>query len=444
MNKLSGYSFYPATCVMGIFCITLAGCLRSEQNSSQQGEDRADRAADSTFQKKDPPPQEIDPSILANRTFEEAPMLAARVAAGELPPVSQRLPENPMVIVPVDSIGTYGGTIQQILGSDIDEESTIRKTLSENLMQYAKPVPTHLIVNLAESYEFKDEGRSIIFNIRKGVKWSDGAPFTVDDILFWYEDMTLNDEARYAPLFPSRWTSRGKPLGMEKIDDHTLRIFSQEPLGMIFRTLSFDHLAIPKHIFAQHHPRYNTKADYQSFRSMTSDGQLAFEPGIPRLSAWVPAEWVHGQKAVFERNPYYWKVDTEGNQLPYADRLEFTILRSPDIAFLKLINGEIDLYSKSLTDVSQYTMLKVEENKGNLITRKNAPRLTIAFYLNWDAPNIHLGRAFRNRSVRIALSHAINRLELNELQYQGRLVPVGYSFSPSSPWYSAALSIRSE
>ena len=77
---------------MGIFCITLAGCLRSEQNSSQQGEDRADRAADSTFQKKDPPPQEIDPSILANRTFEEAPMLAARVAAGELPPVSQRLP----------------------------------------------------------------------------------------------------------------------------------------------------------------------------------------------------------------------------------------------------------------------------------------------------------------------------------------------------------------
>ncbi len=437
MNKLAGYFIYPTACAIGIFGLSFAGCIKSEQYSGQEGKGRADSAVHISYQKKGPPPQEIDPSILANRTFKEAPMLAAKVAAGELPPVSQRLPENPMVIIPVDSIGTYGGTLQQIIESDINEESTIRKTLSENLMQYAKPVPTQLQINLAQSYEFEDEGRSVIFKIRKGVKWSDGAPFTVDDILFWYEDMTLNEKARYAPLFPSRWTSRGKPLGMEKIDDHTLRIFADEPLGMVLRTLSFDHLAIPKHIFSEHHPRYNPKADYQSFRSMTSDGQLAYEPGIPRLSAWVPVEWVHGQKAVYERNPYYWKVDTEGNQLPYADWHEFTILRNPDIAFLKLINGEIDLYSKSLTDPSKYSLLKIEENKGGLITNKTASRLNVAFYFNWDVPNVSLRQAFRNRSVRIALSHAINRSEISEFQFQGHLEPVGYSFSPSSPWYSA-------
>ncbi len=420
-----------------IFSLSLFGCLRSDRESGTLKEGGRDSVPESSaFKQKGPPPSKIDPSILATRAFKEAPMLTARVAAGELPPVSERLPENPMVIVPVESIGNYGGTIHQVIASDINEESTIRKTLSENLMQYAKPTPTHLKVNLAESYEFKDEGRSVIFKIRKGVKWSDGAPFTVEDILFWYEDMTLNDEARYAPLFPSRWTSRGKPLGMEKIDDHTLRIFADEPLGMIFTTLSFDQLAIPKHIFAQHHPRYNPSADYKSFQAMTSDGQLAFQPGIPRLSAWVPVEWIHGQKAIFERNPYYWKVDTEGNQLPYADWHDFAILSNPDIAFLKLINGELDLYSKTLTDTNKFTMLKTEEKKGRIKVRKTAPRLSVAFFLNWDAPNPNLRRAFRNRDVRIALSHAINREEISELQNQGMLEPVGYSFSPSSPWFS--------
>jgi peptide/nickel transport system substrate-binding protein len=382
-------------------------------------------------------PRDIDPDLLENRSFREAPMLADRVSEGKLPPVSERLPENPRVIVPVEKTGTYGGTLYRNLTSDINEESTIRKTLNDSLMEYPRDGPGNPRVNFAESYEFTDQGRSVVFKLRKGTYWSDGAPFTVDDILFWYEDMTLDDEARNAPLFPSRWTSGGNPVGMEKVDDYTLKIYSDRKLGMILRTLCFDHFASPKHVLAPFHPRYDPAASYRDFRTRTTAGQMAFSPEIPRLSAFVPVEWTKSRKVVFERNPYYWKIDTEGNQLPYIDRIEFSIVRNPDLALLKFTNGETDIFDKSLNDVSIYNMLNDIEKDGVGITiRKTEKSLSPVLYLNWDAPDPNVRTAFRERKVRMALSHAINRLEIGGLLNFGLLEPVGFSFSPSSIWYS--------
>jgi peptide/nickel transport system substrate-binding protein len=398
----------------------------SEENAAA-GQDRPNTAAS----------REIAPDLLENRNFHEAPMLADRVAEGELPPVSERLPENPRVIVPVERTGVYGGTLYRLLTSDINEESTIRKTLNDSLMEYPRDGPGNPRVNFAESFEFSDGGRSVIFKLRKGTRWSDGAPFTVDDILFWYEDMTLDDEARNAPLFPSRWTSGGSPVGMEKVGDYTLKIFSDRKLGMILRTLCFDHFAAPKHVLAPFHPKYNAEADYRDFRSRTTAGQMAFSPDIPRLSAYVPVEWIRSRKVIFERNPYYWKIDNKGNQLPYVDRIEFSIVRNLDLALLKFSNGEIDIYDKSLSDVSVYNMLTDVEKDGVGITiRKTEASLVPVLYLNWDAPDPNVRAAFRERDVRIALSHAINRLEIGGILNFGMLEPVGFSFSPSSVWYS--------
>ncbi len=379
-------------------------------------------------------PREIDPSILAHRNFKEAPMLAAHVEAGELPPVSQRLPDNPHVITPVERIGSYGGTITRRLASDINDETAVRKTLSESLMEYERPVPGKPQLNLAESYEFLDQGRTAIFRLRKGLRWSDGVPFTVDDILFWYEDMTLDENALYDPLFPTRWTSGGKPVRMSKVDDYTLKISADESLGKILRTLCHDHIALPKHVFAQYHPKYNPEASYSDLKKRTTYGQLAFEPGIPRLSAWVPVKWEHGQKALYERNPYYWKVDTEGNQLPYADHLEFVILSNSEIALLKFMNGEIDLFDYSVSD--NFSMLKGKENEGQIKVQLTATRPLIALFLNWDAPNPALRQAFRRQEVRIALSHALNRREISDILENGLLEPIGFSLSRASPWYS--------
>ena len=91
-------------------------------------------------------------------------------------------------------------------------------------MGFSRPMPDRIELNLAESYEFRDEGRTALFRIRKGVKWSDGVPFTVDDILFWYYDMTFDESARDLPLPPSTWLIDNKPIKLEKIDDHTLKV----------------------------------------------------------------------------------------------------------------------------------------------------------------------------------------------------------------------------
>ncbi len=184
-------------------------------------------------------PVQIDPEILINRTFREAPILAEKVKNGELPPVSERLPENPLIVVPLDTIGHYGGVLRRALTGDIIQTAGTNKTLSENLMGFSRPLPDSIVHNLAESFKFRDEGRTAIFKIRKGIKWSDGVPFTVDDILFWYYDMTFDDNARphNQPVPPSVWVVDGKPIDLKKIDDHTLEVSSSKPLGRVLHAL---------------------------------------------------------------------------------------------------------------------------------------------------------------------------------------------------------------
>jgi peptide/nickel transport system substrate-binding protein len=282
---------------------------------------------------------------------------------------------------------------------------------------------------------FEKDGKTAIFKLRKGIKWSDGKPFTVDDILFWYEDFTLDEEARNVPLFPSWWLNDGRPLILEKQDLYTLKISSHRPLGSILHTVSYDEIALPKHWYARFHPRYNASATYAELRERTTRGKLAYEPGTPRLGAWFPISWTHGQRAVFERNPYYWKIDTAGNQLPYADRLEFSVIPNPDVILLRFLNGELDLLGRYFVS-RMYQTLKHEAGPGRFTVYLGEPKPSVCFFLNWDAKNPALREAFRNLQVRIALSHGMNRPEIGEVVLHGLLVPTGISLSRSSPFYS--------
>ena len=288
---------------------------------------------------------------------------------------------------------------------------------------------------MAEHFEYRDNGKTAIFKIRKGIRWSDGHPFTVDDILFWYEDMILDDQARNAVSPPSVWIVDGKPVQMKKIDDHTLKLTSHKPLGRVRHAFCSDTPAYPKHVLSHLHPRYNPQATYPAFRDSTTSAQLILKPGIPRLSAWAPVEWVRGQRITYERNPYYHKIDTAGNQLPYADRLTFTVIQDAQVILLKFVNGEIDLFGR-YARINMFPTLRVEEQKGRFELRITGPDRGPAFYINWDAPGAALREAFRNRDVRIALSRAINREEINEIVFHGLLAPSGYAFAPSNPFFS--------
>jgi peptide/nickel transport system substrate-binding protein len=386
-------------------------------------------------------PLEIDPRILAERRFGEAPILADRVAGRELPPVSERLPENPRVVVPMEEIGTYGGTLRRALTGDIVQIWGPNKSLSENLMGYGRPDHRIIEHNIAETHWYEDEGRTAYFRIRKGMKWSDGHPYTVDDVLFWYNDMTMDDDARASLLPPSVWMIDDKPIRMEKVDDLTIRLTAGRPMGRILHAFSSDFSAYPKHRLKHLHPRYNATATYETFRDSTTDAQLILASGLPRLSAFVPVEWERGQRIVYERNPYYHKIDSAGNQLPYADRLTFTVIQDEQVILLKFINGEIDLFGR-YAQISMYPTMKAQERNGKFIARVAPIDQGPAFYLNWDPPNPQLRDAFRDIRVRIAMSVALNREEISAIAYHNLLDPGGYSFGRSTPWYDAEVHKR--
>jgi peptide/nickel transport system substrate-binding protein len=379
------------------------------------------------------------PRDLSGLEFGESPELARQVATGDLPPIEERLPDHPLVLEPVEEIGIYGGSIRRWMATDVFDATIIRKTLSESLMAFERPLPKSMRLNLAEGYEILDDGRRVIVNLRQGIKWSDGVPFTVDDILFWYNDMTVDEAARHKPLFPTRWKNGGKPVRLEKKDDYTLEISAEKPLGVIFETLCHDDIALPKHIFAKYHPKYNPQSSYKRLQEYTSDATLAFEPGIPRLSAFVPSRWERGRIAEYSRNPYYWKIDPDGNQLPYADKLEFTIIPNAQLPLIKFQNGELDFIEPG-SILAMYPAIKAKETESLYRLNQTTPTPLHSYFLNWDAPNPALRKAFRDLQVRIALSHAINREEINQVLAYGFLKPSGFSFSHSSPYYSERIS----
>ena len=424
-------SRYPLSITIGLF---VTSCLAPDPAQHSEIQIRKEKQVVKS-EKLIQAPLQIDPKILRNRTFKEAPMLANRVSKGTLPPVSERLPQNPLIVVPLKEIGLYGGTIRRALTGDVVQYPGISKTLGENLMGHERPIANSIQLNMAEDYQYQDDGRTAIFKIRKGVKWSDGAPYTVDDILFWYHDVSMNDEARNSPLPPSVWIVDNKPIQMEKVDDYTLKITSPRPLGRILYTFALDYSALPKHILSRYHPKYNSEATYEAFRDSTTNAKLFFKPDLPRISAWVPRQWDRGQRVVYERNPYYWKIDTKGNQLPYADRIVFTVIREPQVILLKFINGELDLFGR-YSQINMLPTLKAGERKGKYKLRLSPSDYGPAFYVNWDAPKPALAQAFRDIQVRIALSLALNREEISQIVYHGLLEPGGYSFGPSNPFYS--------
>ena len=161
--------------------------------------------------------------------YQEAPMLAARVAAGELPPVEERLPDDPLVITPVERVGKYGGTWRQGMRTIADLGLVNRQATHHDGLVRWKIDMTGWVLNAANRIEVNDNATEYTFHLRPGMKWSDGAPFTADDVLFWAEDLVANEEygLKYAPS--KRFMAGGQPFSGEKIDDTTVKITFVKP-----------------------------------------------------------------------------------------------------------------------------------------------------------------------------------------------------------------------
>jgi len=383
------------------------------------------------------------------REFHEAPMLQARVAAGQLPPVSQRLPEDPLVIYPPDQIGPYGGTWKRLATSRIDLNSVFGAITCERLVKWG-PMNRRILPNLARRWHVDDDSRTFTFWLRKGVRWSDGHPFTADDVIFWYEDVLQCPDI--IPIIPPLYKKGGEVVKVVKLDDYTVQFRFKEPHPLFLGTMAgalaggeFIPVAYPAHYMKQFHPRYVPKEEleeqaraegFQFWYELWGNRRHTVNPRMPRLTAWVMTEPPPARPAVFERNPYYWKVDPSGNQLPYIDRIALEIV-GPEVLNLRAISGEVGMQGRHL-DFVNYPLFMENRERGDYRVR-----LWIASVgtQNVLAPNLAhkdpvLRRILRDRRFRIALSVAINREDLNEVGFFGIGTPRQPSPPPISPFYA--------
>ena len=369
--------------------------------------------------------------------YNEAPALAEMVAAGELPPVDERLPAEPLVIEPVEEIGQYGGTWRLV--DNNDSNGWTQMTIGvEPFLKWNRDV-NGFRTNIVASWEWNDEATELTVNFRQGIKWSDGDPMTVDDYLFWWNDMVLDEDVPVNAPFGT--TVRGELMSVEKVDDYTLQ-FSfphSNPLFMEYKSRGAYHSSIhivPEHYMRQFHPAYSEAEDATELVNRYNFGSRMHYPDKPTLSAWMVVDYVASQRLVLERNPYYWKVDTEGNQLPYIDRLDVEIPQgsATELVALKGIAGELDMQVRDVNLLDVPLVLENQEAGDYRVIMWSRGDYAWPWIIPmYDYPDEGILDLMYMKEFRQAMSHAINRDRINEITSLGLATARQFSLSAESP-----------
>lgn len=430
---------------LGVLVAVLAACGGpTAPPPVQPSENEPPAAAGQSEAVAEAPAAEAAP-VEADLSAKEAPMLADMVAAGELPPLEERLPVNPVVVDVLEQPGVYGGVWDQAVTGQADANGASGYAKEPWVLfdQTCSEWQPHL----AESVEVSEDGRTFTFKIREGHRWSDGELFTTEDVMFWYNDIALNTELSPAP--PSILMSGEEPAVIEAIDDLTFSVTFAQPNGLFLINLAFvwggDVGKAPKHYLEQFHADYADPAELEakvqeagvedwtqlfSDRAVLAQGtSVATNPDLPVLRAWKLTEI--GPPWIFERNPYYYKTDPEGRQLPYIDRIRMQSVEDRQMVNLKAIAGELTLQGRNLalTDLPLY--LQNAEQGGYRVIKSMSEHplgLTIFPNQNYNGDDAFLLELLQDIRFRKALNLAINRDELNELVYLGENGPVESAF----------------
>ncbi|MFH1115335.1 MAG: ABC transporter substrate-binding protein [Pseudomonadota bacterium] len=370
--------------------------------------------------------------------FNEAPMLAEKVKAGGLPPVDKRLPPSPVVVKPLERPGEYGGSWRRAYTGISDLVGT-RRILYDPLVRWS---PDYKIQpNLAEKWDIGEDGRTFTFHLVKGARWSDGEPFSADDIMFCFDDVLFNKELTSA--IPKWLAPDGIPPKVTKIDDFTVRFEFAEPYGLFLEQLACPHamalVTMPKHYLKQFHKKYADPAKLEelmkerkvsSWERLFQDASslrhaLFVDTKMPSLCAWITTVPAPAKRFVMERNPYYWKVDTKGNQLPYIDSVVHELQAEAQTILLKAIAGEIDFQGRRLGGMQKSVLLLASLAQGNfkLIPKKSTASVGLLLAPNLNHPDPVMKKILSDPRFRKALSYSINRKEINKIVYRGQGVP---------------------
>lgn len=366
--------------------------------------------------------------------YQESPALAELVAAGDLPPVEERLPAEPVVVQPEETIGKYGGELRM----NITGQNTLRSSDAQYFNYESLTVHNpqgEIVPSLATSWEWSEDYTALTLHLREGVKWSDGEPFTADDILFWWEAVILNDELR--PSKPTLLTRGDQLAEFTKVDDYTIQFVFAEPYALFTTYLGSwgfprtELVSMPEHYLKQFHPDYGDMAEIEAqMKEGGFDNWVDFweqmasfdNPDKPTLSPWISTGWPPEQIQTYRRNPYYWKVDTAGNQLPYVDELRTIRVADPEATLLKTIAGDFDFVRiSSLGGPANLPILTESKGSGDyrFAYANWMPNSFANIMFNFTTQDEMKRELYNDVRFRHALSMAINREEIIKLIYKG-------------------------
>lgn len=369
----------------------------------------------------------------ATSAFQEAPALASLVARGQLPPVDQRVPKKPYVARAAE-IGRYGGTLLKAFAKVYPQWAGLYWGYAAKLIG-RNDRTGEMWPQLVESYDKSADAKTYTFHLREGMRWSDGEPVTADDFAFWYEDMLHNEEITPTP--PAWFGVESKDITFTKLDPWTVKYeFAQSAPLMDFAFFSggYDVRGTPvqpAHYLKQFHKKYADPAALEAV--MKNEGFTGWvdlfnakhdynNPDKPVITPWLPTGKQDDPIRKWVRNPYFWAIDAEGNQLPYIDEIEISLVPDADSQMLKTFAGEnyVDAVS-GLGDMPNYSLIVENAKKGNyrLVPGIGAPNSASGIDFNYANPDPVKKALYNDLRFRIALSVAINRDEINQAIFDG-------------------------
>lgn len=381
-------------------------------------------------------------------TYTGAPMFKDLESSGDLPLVEERLPVVPRKVMVAGkglAPGRHGGEIRLLMGKNKDVRLMVVYGYAR-LVGYSTDYS--LVPDLLESLDNQGD-KVFTFHLREGHKWSDGHPFTSEDFRYYWEDIANNPDL--SPLgIPQRLMVADQAPLVEIIDEHTVRYVWSSPNPHFLPGLAASRpLAIyaPAHYMKQFHARYADtdtlaqlveEAGQRNWAALHTNMNRSYKNNnvhLPSLQPWVNITEPPAQRFVFERNPYYHRVDQNGLQLPYLDRVVMNIVDGKLVA-AKAGAGEADLQARNLK-FSDYTFLKESEERSKYVVRlwETTKGSHIALLPNLNAEDPQWRQVLRDVRFRRALSLAINRAQLNQVLYYGLAVEGGNSVHELSPLF---------
>jgi peptide/nickel transport system substrate-binding protein len=376
--------------------------------------------------------------------YTEAPSLADRVASGELPALADRLPDDPLVVSPISEIGTYCGPVT---GWGVNPTSFGNDVVSSRLQFPITVYPDYATFapQILEAYELAEDSKSIVLHLRKGMKWSDGEPVTAADILYWYEDVLLNEEL--TPAISNDYKPGGEVLKLTQTDDFTVTLEFAAPHPIIIELLTSRMIIQPRHYLEQWHKKYTPEVETTAkdegfdtwvlmYQAKSASGDNQENAGLPVLDPWAFSRSDEFGNKYYDRNPYYWKVDTQGQQLPYAEQQIRRLTGNLETTILQVRNGEIDFGAEQL-QLKDIAVLREGQEAGGYraLLWQGVTGAERRYQFNLTIEDPGLNEIFNDVRFRQAMSLAINRDEINETLFFGQATPRQFTVPPTVSLY---------